>query len=440
MEESKLQSSVMLRMVIIAALTLILLIPASIVESIISERQERRDSVIKEVSNKWGNQQIIAGPILSLPFKKLTVDQKGRVSTSTHTMRILPDSLLVDGDISTESRKRGIYEVILYNSKLTLSGIFNTFETVQLIQKDFIPQWKDAFITIGISDIRGIKNNIILKLNSKNYPAKSGVRINDAGTSGITFFPDLTDGSSIFQFSFSLDMNGSSDLFFVPIGKYTEASLRSSWKNPSFIGEFLPEKKTINENGFSAQWKILELNRNYPQSWFGERSDIVSSNFGVRLLQLVNEYQQTYRTAKYALLLISLTFLSFFLSEVLMHQILHPIHYALIGLGLIVFYILLLSLSEYVGFDVAYFLASLSVILLITLYSMALVTKKRVSLIVGGIITLLYVFLYIVLQLEDFALLIGSIGLMVILSLVMFLTRRINWFNFSKSVEILEKK
>lgn len=433
MDDSKLRTSMLLRMLLIAALTLVLLIPAVIIESLISERQLRRDSVVQEVSGKWGRQQTIAGPILSLPFKKIERDGKGGVSTYTEILHILPDSLLIDGVLSTEIRYRGMYQVVLYNAKMAFSGIVTMPEVERMTRADFVPQWSDAFITVGISDLRGIKQNVVLKTGAQQFPAASGVRTSDVVHSGITFTPVVARDVESIPFSFSLDLNGSSEILFVPLGKHTAVSLKSSWNGPSFIGDYLPESKSVDAQGFSAQWKVLDLNRNFPQTWFGSNENLHVSSFGVRLLQIADEYQQTYRTAKYAILIISLTFLSFFLSEVLGNELLHPVQYALVGLALLLFYLLVLSLSEHFGFDIAYASSSLSILLLVALYTRALVTNKKVSHIVGSIILVLYIFLYVVLQMEDYALLIGSIGLLVILGTVMYLTRKVNWFAMRKS-------
>ncbi|MCK9407580.1 MAG: cell envelope integrity protein CreD [Bacteriovoracaceae bacterium] len=435
MDESKLRSSLLLRMVLVGTLTIILLIPAFIVESLIIERKERKTSVVNEVSGKWGNTQTIAGPILSIPLKHTVKENDGKISTFTTLLHILPDSLAATGSISTELRYRGIFQVVLYNTKISFSGSINTGTIPQLNQGNAVPQWSDAFFTVGISDLRGIKENVVLTLNSSQLSAASGVRTDDVVSSGITFLPKITGEQKLYPFSFALDLNGSSELRFIPLGKHTEVNLSSQWNSPSFTGDFLPGQKTVTENGFSAQWKILELNRNFPQNWIGKNDEINKSSFGVHLLQTVDEYQQTYRTAKYAILIVTLTFLAFFLCEVLTKELLHPIHYTLVGLSLILFYVLVLSLSEQFGFDVAYIVSSLAILTMITLYTRAIVTHKRTVVITGSVVVTLYVFLYVVLQLEDYALLIGSVGLLGSLAAVMYLTRRVDWFSFGKTKE-----
>jgi inner membrane protein len=216
----------------------------------------------------------------------------------------------------------------------------------------------------------------------------------------------------------------------VPVGKITEAAITSSWNAPSFTGEFLPTERVIKDNGFSAQWKVIDVNRNFPQQWISSNYYISSTVFGVKLFKSVDLYQKVMRTVKYAIMFIGLTFLVFFMIEVLNQENIkkmHPIRYLLIGSALVLFYSLLLSLSEHIGFLYAYVLASLSVIILITLYSRSVLVKNSLVALIAGVLSVLYVYLYVILQLEDYALLIGSISIFSILGLVMYLTRNLDW-------------
>ena len=428
MNESVLKTSVLVRMILTAVLTLLLLIPTFIVESVIHERSSRRDSAIQEVSEKWGLPQTITGPILTIPLKHYSKDEKGNEIVLIDHLHILPDSLLVNGRLTTETRARGIYEAILYNGRFGVTGEFNITGIPLLSREGYTPIWKDAGITIGISDLRGIKEDVVLHSNEKSFPASAGVRWTDVVSSGITFLPSVDPKTTVMPFTFALNLNGSSEIQFCPLGRRTDVNVDASWPSPSFIGAFLPDSREMNENGFSGQWKVLELNRNFPQYWIGKSHSVAESAFGVRLLRTVDEYQKTIRTAKYAILIIALTFLAFFLSEVLAREVLHPIHYTLVGLSLVLFYLLVLALSEHVGFDLAYFISAAATVLMIGLYTLAIAARKRTSLIVSSVLLLLYVFLYIVLQNEDYALLIGSIGLLVIMSLVMYLTRKVDWY------------
>jgi inner membrane protein len=213
------------------------------------------------------------------------------------------------------------------------------------------------------------------------------------------------------------------------VGKETTVKLSSTWPDPSFVGNFLPAHHETSQEGFDASWKILHLNRNYPQKWTGSNNQVEASTFGVKLLVPVDEYQKNMRTAKYAFMFIGLTFLSFFMIELLNKKLIHPIQYLLIGFSLLVFYTLLLSFSEQMVFKYAYMISSVATIGLITSYTRGVLKDTLQTGIILLILVLLYAYLYIVLQLQDLALMIGSIGLFIILSLVMYLTRKVDWFS-----------
>jgi inner membrane protein len=226
-----------------------------------------------------------------------------------------------------------------------------------------------------------------------------------------------------------LNINGSESINFIPVGKQTNVDLDSDWANPSFEGSFLPNTRDINETGFNASWKVLHLNRSYPQQWIGTKYNIDESSFGVKLLLPVDHYQKSLRSVKYAIMFISLTFLIFFFTEILNKKRIHPIQYLLVGLGLSVFYTLLVSLSEQINFNLAYLLASLSIITLITAYSYSMLKNIKLTVIVAFVLSVLYTFLFTVIQLQDYSLLLGSIGLFLALAIVMYLSRKVDWYS-----------
>ena len=237
------------------------------------------------------------------------------------------------------------------------------------------------------------------------------------------------------EFSFSLRLNGSRDLQFIPVGRTTEVTLKSDWNVPSFSGAFLPDTREVTDNGFEASWKILDLNRGYPQAWIGNKYNIYSSASGVNLLAGIEGYDKSMRSAKYALLVIALTFLVFFFVEVFNKKKIHPIQYILVGLAIVLFYALLISISEVAGFGLAYLISSVATLGLITLYSKSVLAHNRMAFIQGSILAFLYLFIYILLQLEDYALLIGSSLLFVILATIMYLSRKIDWYAISNNQE-----
>jgi len=430
MIESALRNSILLRMFIVGGLSLVLFIPAVFVEGIIAERQTRRDAVIKEISQSWGGGQMLTGPIVSIPFKRLSKDEKGNLSSFEQYAHFLPSKLNIRSSLKPEVRYRGIYEVALYNGDFVFEGEFPPFDFGQFGASPENILWRGACITFGISDLKGIRDPISLKWNALTHPSEPGVLTNDVVSSGVSFKPHLSALNRQSTFSLSVNLNGSSEILFVPVGEVTTVSMEAPWENPSFLGGFLPVERTIAPHQFRAEWKVLNLNRNFPQSWVGDQHKLQESSFGTRLFLPVDQYQKTSRTVKYALLFIVLTFAALFLSEVIAKTVLHPIQYGLIGLGLVLFYLLLLSLSEHLPFDVAYAASSLIVIALNTVYS-RWITNGKVAAVMLTVLTALYSFLYVTLQLQDYSLLLGTFGLLLTLYVIMYLTRKIDWFSLN---------
>ena len=230
-----------------------------------------------------------------------------------------------------------------------------------------------------------------------------------------------------------MNLNGSGQISFLPLGKSTSVKLSSTWKSPSFNGPFLPDEREVNEQGFNATWKILNLNRSYPQQWAGKNEKVAASAFGVKLFHPIDEYQQTMRSVKYAVLFITLTLVAFFLTEVINRVRVHPIQYLLIGSAICLFYLLLLSISEHSSFGLAYLVSSAASTGLVTLYSRSVLKSMPVSMTICGLMSFLYGFLYITLRLEDYALLIGSTGMFAVLAMVMYLTRKVDWYGVSEN-------
>jgi inner membrane protein len=389
------------------------------------------------VSGKWADAQSVYGPILTIPVKKRIVEN-GEIKEVHSEAHILPSGITINGKISPQSLHRGIYEVVVYNSKLSLSGQFEVLSQYKDELKDYDAAWDDAYLTINISDLRGIKEKVVVKWNDQFKNVDPGSNIPELMSSGITLknILDSAPGMDIVnKFTFDLNLQGSHYLNFVPLGKETNIKLTSDWKDPSFTGSFLPDTRTVDAEGFKAEWKILELNRNYPQFWIGNRNiqAIKSSSFGVDLLLPADDYQKAMRSAKYALLTISLTFLTFFLVEIFNRKNMHPFQYILIGLALCLFYTLLLSISEHTNFNLAYLISSIAIISMIGFYAKAILNNMKQTIVLIVILCFTYSFVYITLQVQDYALLIGSIGLTAILAFTMYITRKINWYQLSSS-------
>lgn len=427
------KNSVTLKLITVTLLMLLLLIPSSMIKSIISEREELNNEAIIEVSTKWAEGQEIQGPILTIPliYEYKKDDDKSQITKYWH---ILPEELNISGIIETEKLRRGIYEIVVYKSDISVSGVFELNNIVEQTKLKEI-QYDKAFLTIGISDLRGIEDQIQLKWNNNNLQARPGSKISKMIYSGVTInLPDITMLiDTPVDFNFNISLQGSQYMSFIPIGSTTNVNIRSKWQSPSFNGNFLPDNREVTNEGFKANWKILQLNRNFPQTWVGSnhKEKMQDSAFGVNLIMPLDDYQKSMRSAKYAAMTIALTFLIFFLVEILNGRKIHPFQYILVGLALVLFYVLLVSISEHANFNVAYLISSLAIVAMITLYSFSIFRARKLTLLLLATLVGIYGFLFVTLQLADYALLMGSTGLTLIIGLTMYFTRNVNWYKLN---------
>lgn len=407
------------------------MVPTGMISFITYDRESNRRKAVTEIGSTWGRYQQISGPILIVPFRRTFKNHEGKITTSLEKAYFLPDELSFEGQIEPTIRYRGIYKVAVYNAHLTAQGEFHpiSFDRLGVTPDEIL--WNLATVCIGIPDLKGLREGIFITWGDKKINMESGIDDNQLGIKGLSAkvsIPMATQTSLPTKFSFSIDVRGSEQVYFSPLGKTTSVSLSSTWPNPSFIGEFLPESREVNKTGFNAQWKVLHLNRSFPQAWVNSQQQLQSSNFGVELLLPVDHYSNTLRSIKYAVLFVFLTFLVFFFIELFNKKQLHPIQYLLVGSALILFYLLLLSISEYLSFGLAYLISSLGICGLITGYTHGSLADKKITATVASFLVVLYGLLYILLQLQDYALLVGSLGLFLILAIVMYLTRKFNWY------------
>lgn len=417
------------KLITIFALILALLVPVSMVQSLIQERDYRKQEAISDINHKWGQAQTVTGPVICIPYLEHIEGRNKKITTVTKYLHFLPNTVSIDSRITPEIRYRGIYEAVLYNTTLSINGSFPQppIDELRISPENIV--WDGAYIAIGITDMRGIKERIVAMFDDTNISMEPGVETGEVIQSGVSAGIHLDSNRKSHPFHFDLNLNGSQQIHFSPVGKTTTVTAASNWKDPSFGGAFLPVERTVTRDGFTAKWKVLHLNRNYPQYWKGSGPDLYQSTFGVDLFNPVDIYQKSMRTAKYALMFIVFTFTAFFLSEVINRLRVHPVQYLFIGLAMIIFYTLLLSISEQIWFGAAYLISACAVIALITGYAKAILKNRRVTMMVGVTLVVLYSYLYILLQLEDYALLMGSIGLFFVLSAVMYLTRKIDWYS-----------
>ena len=431
----RLRYPVLIELLILGAIVLVLLVALTMIHATVSERMKRAESARAEIASAWGQSQIVGGPVLIIPYRVHYLDTNGKAQTSLNRATFLPERLVVRGRLVPERRRRGIFETVLYRAQLRVEGEFAKPDFALWNVGDPDVLWDQAIVTIGLSDLRGIRGNPVMQFNGKALTFGGGSGDPRLWTTGLTAphpFADTT--AAKYPFAMDLALNGSEQIGFYPLGRETVVELSSNWPDPSFSGAFLPESRRITAQGFTSRWSISSLARSYPQQWRDNSDEapnlmaaVMPSSFWAGLYLPVDHYQQSERSLKYGVLFIVLTFVTFFLYELLSPVTLHPVQYFLVGGALCLFYLLLLSISEHSPFGIAYAIASVATITLITAYGAALLRSRLRTAGLAGVLSLLYGYLYVLLQLEDWALLMGSIGLFLILALVMYATRGVDW-------------
>jgi inner membrane protein len=430
-DTKKMQFSFTLKIAMLAFLGLFLLIPLEMIKSIIRERQKNSEDVNKEIALQWAGQQTISGPVLNIPVW-ITPVKKDAEPYKT-VFHIMPESMSVKSDIATEKRHRSIYQTVVYTADMNISGSFIIPEMNTGEKSEFL--WNEAYYTMGISDNRGLKGSVVLKSDSVDLEATPGLRDAELFGTGISFPVNLTGTKNSIPYSVNLKVSGSQSLSFTPMGKRTEVALTSKWNSPGFSGNFLPADRVINDAGFNAKWLVTNLNRNFPQVWAGNKYNPVTDAFGVDFILPVDHYQKSLRSAKYGILFIALTFLALIFTELAVKESIHVFHYLLVSLALVLFFSLLNALSEYTGFNIAYLSSAIATIGLITYFLRKLFSKKGTVLLITGLLIFLYLFIFILLTLNDYAYLAGNIGLFVLLGITMKISMKLDLFRNLKATE-----
>ncbi|MFG5861076.1 cell envelope integrity protein CreD [Metapseudomonas sp. CR1201] len=432
----------------IALLMLLLMIPLMLIDGLISERQAARNSVLINIAQSSSYSQRITGPILVVPYKRTVRAWKAYEQTGQRHMEerevsgrlyFLPERFNLTGHVDTEVRARGIYQARLYKSDSQVSGQILVPANYGIDENLADYRFEAPFLAVGISDIRGIGNALKLRLNGQtlDFQPGSGDRLL-AGGVHVPLAPMQAGIVQSLDFGFDLKLQGTSSLSVTPVGRDSRVELSSSWPHPSFIGEFLPSERSISAQGFSATWQTSFFATNLQEALadcVGEsRCDPFNSrDFGVSFADPVDQYLKTDRAIKYALLFVALTFAGFFLVEVLKRLAVHPVQYGLVGLVLVFFYLLLLSLSEHLEFALAYLISASACVALVGFY----VSHVLHSWLRGGGFTLglaaLYGMLYGLLSAEDYALLMGSLLVFGLLACVMVLTRKLDWYGVGRA-------
>jgi inner membrane protein len=427
---------------LVVVMSFILMIPTAHIREVIDERQEFGLVAKKEVASKWSGRQEVGAIVLSVPVvqREHRKDDKGNVRTvSEHTvLHFLPKVLNINAHAKNIVRSRGLYNVPLYETHIELSGSFEGVSPEALDMENTTAEWEKAVLSLGVSEVRGLKS-VEIKWNESNLIEEVGEMPSGVMSHALNaeIGPDATIAKSgTGRFFIEVTLKGSEALEFFPFGTTTNVSMASNWASPSFDGAYLPESHEIKGENFAAQWKVLGLTRSLPKHWKGTKNydtEMKNSKFGVNLLMTVQSYQLNTRSVKYALLFILLTFITMFFVEAILKLRFHPMHYGMTGASLILFYLLLLSFSEHIGFGSAYGLASVATVLTITFYVLGVTKVKSGAMIIFTQLGLLYGFLYVLLQQETFTLVFGATGLWVILVILMYATRKVNWFEMSLS-------
>lgn len=427
----------------IAGLVILLMLPTQFVGNLVKEREERQQQAAGEVSSKWAGPQLVTGPMLVLPYFKPPAGGSG--NPVRHLAYFLPDELDIRAEVQPLEKSRGIYRVMLYRASLHLEGAFGQVAPERLGISPADIAWNEAFVTLYVGDIRGLNEELSLAWNNAKLSLVPGgsARAREALTARVSLNgPEDLKG---IHFAGDFSLNGSDRLLFNPVGRTTTARMQSTWPHPSFTGSQLPQDSHVTAKGFDARWSSLSHSRRFPQQWTDDEfvvtgplpetknSEVAAGNslsaeaFGTGIFVPVNGYQKTMRSVKYGLLCIVLTFAAFFIIETIGKQSVHPLHYALVGLALVLFYTLLLSISEYTGFDIAYLVSACATIGLITWFVRGVLHSSRRTGMMGAVLTLLYAYVFTTLQLQDYSLLLGSMGLFLTLAVVMQLSKRIQW-------------
>lgn len=425
------------KIILVAALIALLWLPVGVIHNLVLERAELNQQVQQQIADSSGGPQLLSGPLLVLELEATQVPSTDKTAAHRQYLLQQADDLQLSSEVQTEQRSRGLYRARVYQSQHQMKASFAAVAAELLAntaagQAD-APRIKAAWISFAVNDSRGFTRLPQLKLNGELQHIATG--------SKLSFLPEgfhlplpLSQLEQAMTLELSLELQGSTSLNVLPVARNSQWQLRSNWPDPAFQGRYLPQQREISPSGFSAHWQSSELSNPAGlelSRCFGQPSckALTEQAFSVSLIEAVDPYQQTERAIKYAILVIVLSFAWFYLAELLSHTHfqLHPMHYLLVGLTLVMFYLLLLSLAELIGFRAAYWLASLACALLLYGYLTAVLQSKQRSVAVTAAYLALQGLLYLILQAETFALLSGTLLLFATLAVLMLSTRRLNW-------------
>lgn len=432
--------SLTVRSIVIGVIALIMLIPLGMVGGVVDERNYLYQTVLEDIGNTWGRQQVLLGPVLVIPYtdkivhQETVTDNNGHQQTidtvvyRKHSALFLPKSLAINADLEEQFRNRGLYSSLVYTAEVKLSSQFDSPDVGSLSEHIDKIHWNKAYLTMGLSDTRAINSVSSLNWDGTEQTLSPGTQLLPLLQQGFHAKLKEFEADGTHQLELTMNINGSRGFRFAPFGETTRASITSSWPHPSFQGSVLPAQHQISGDGFHAQWEIPHLARSYPQSWThnGAEFNLYEFTTGVDMFEPVSLYSQLTRATKYGVLFIGLTFLTFLIFELTLQAKLHFVQYGLTGISLSLFFLVLLSLSEHIAFLKAYLAASTLTIGMITLYAAAALKSISRAVIIFVLLTSLYIVLFSLLQLEDYALLMGTGLLILVVMVLMYVTRHLD--------------
>ena len=418
--------SPLVRLLAIGGLALVLQVPVLFIGDLVRERRSTRDAAVEEMGSTWGGVQRLAGPFLVVPYRVPSADADSVPAEAVATF--LAAELSVAADLSTERLRRGLFEAPVYRAAIVLSGTFEPPDFAQWAVPSGEVLWERAELAFDVSGVRSIRTGARLRWGETDLEFEPGTGLRAGGTGIHARVGGPWRSRDGLTFQATLDLAGSASLRVAPTGQATAVEVTGDWPHPSFRGAWLPAERELRDDGFSAEWHISHLGRGFPQSWRGTTygKEIETASVGVDLLTPVDPYRQSERSLKYSLLFLALTFGVAWLFEVLGGARLHLAHYTLIGAAMCLFYLLELALSEHIGFPAAYALAAALVVVTNGAYARSLLAPRRAALL-AGVLCVLYAGIYVLLQLDDHALLAGAGALFLILAAIMYATRAVDW-------------
>lgn len=430
----RLRGSVSLKMAVVGFLILILLIPVAMLRDLVGERSQLRATAAADIMRGWGGPQLVAGPVLMIPARVVSNDSHSRRVTDTR-LNVLPETLEIEADLESQVLYRGIHEVPVYRAKVGISGVLRVPEEQAAGPSLEALYRQNAFLALALTDAGAARSAPVLRIGGREIPFEAGGALQNGWPphmlARVGDIVAAAEPGARLPFEIELDFAGGEALHVLPLGDTTNVAMRSAWPSPSFTGRYLPHQREVGSDGFVAEWSLSGLGRPLPAAWLDgtlNASIGTASAVGVEMYSPVDLYQKSLRATKYALLFIGLSFVAYFLFETMGRLQLHPMQYLLVGFANALFYLVLFSLAEHTGFGIAYIVSAGASVVLIAGYSRSVLGDTRGAGVMAALLTGLYLFLYLVLQAEDYAMLAGALGLWVILASIMFLTRHVDWY------------